>query len=77
LSSQGNESLERVSHQAGMPVRSDYPSHDTWLRAVLTASLQQSDSVRDMFGHAPEERDQTGNNEDPNEDQSETKDGDA
>jgi hypothetical protein len=60
-----------------MPVRSDYPSHDTWLRAVLTASLQQSDSVRDMFGHAPEERDQTGNNEDPNEDQSETKDGDA
>jgi hypothetical protein len=60
-----------------MPVRSDYPSHDTWMRAVLTASLQQSDSVRDMFGHAPEERDQTGNNEGPNEDQNETKDGDA
>ena len=60
----GSEALESAAAQPGMPERSDYPSHEAWLRALLTASLQQSDEARDVFGH-DENADNNDNPENP------------
>lgn len=48
---QHNPALESVSRLSGMPERSDYPSHEAWLRALLTASLRQSEEAQQYFGH--------------------------
>lgn len=49
--SRSSEALEAAASQPGMPERSAYPTHEAWLRAMLTASLQQSEEVQDIFGH--------------------------
>lgn len=51
----GSQALEAVATQPGMPERSAYPTHEAWLRAMLTASLQQSEQVQDIFGHSDED----------------------
>ena len=48
-----------------MPERSAYPSHEAWLRALLTASLQQSEEVQDVFGHGGGEEEQGGSSSQP------------
>lgn len=49
MSRRGERSLEQVAGQPGMPERADYPSHEAWLRALLAASLRQSDTAHDYF----------------------------
>lgn len=58
--------LDQVSHQPGMPERHRYPSHEAWLRALLTTSLQQSTDVTDFFGHGNNAGDDTTDNNDDN-----------
>lgn len=52
--SRGGEALESAAALPGMPERSQYPTHEAWLRALLTASLQQSDSAQDVFEQGDE-----------------------
>ena len=47
----GEQALANVTAQPGMPERSDYETHDAWLRALLTSSLQQSAEIQRVFGH--------------------------
>lgn len=44
-------SLEAVARQPGMPDRTEYPSHEAWLRALFAAALRQSDETQEYFGH--------------------------
>ena len=75
-----SESLDLVSNQPGMPQRADYDSHDAWLRALLTSSLQPPPP--EIFDHNHQEtdhsnandEDQDNNEQQPQEDQSESRD---
>ena len=70
--SRGSDALESAASQPGMPERSQYPSHEAWLRALLTASLQQSDSAQDVFaeqeGGDNNQQNQSGRDETKNDD---------
>uniref|UniRef100_A0A7S3PAB3 Uncharacterized protein n=1 Tax=Amphora coffeiformis TaxID=265554 RepID=A0A7S3PAB3_9STRA len=47
----GGNALEAAALQPGMPERSQFPSQEAWLRALLTASLRQTNEAQDVFGH--------------------------
>lgn len=64
---QNSPALDAVARQPGMPERSDYPSQEAWLRALLTASLQQTDATREYFGHEDNETNGHEDNETNNE----------
>ena len=63
---QNSPALDAVARQPGMPERSDYPSQEAWLRALLTASLQQTAETREYFGHEANETNNEGD-QDPGE----------
>ena len=65
------DSLDLVSNQPGMPNRADYESHDAWLRALITSSLQPPPP--DMFdpNNAHEHRDHQSNNNNNDDDEAE------
>lgn len=63
LGHHGRESLEVISRQPDMPQRSDFPSQEEWLRALITSALSQSDRVQLHFGHN-EDQGETGAEQD-------------
>ena len=51
---QSSELLDQVCYDPDMPDRSNYVSHDDWVRALLTASLEQAPDMSDVFGQSDE-----------------------
>ena len=65
---QASASLDAVAAQPGMPQRADYPSHEAWLRALLTSSLQQSEDISRFFADAADHHNNHNNNNADNDD---------
>lgn len=54
----GGGALEEAARQPGMPDRSQFPSQEAWLRAILKASLRPSDEAQDVFGQEDDRPDE-------------------
>lgn len=47
---ESSQLLDQLCHDPTMPERANYASHDEWLHAMLTSSLDQAPDMSDLFG---------------------------